>query len=115
MEAHQELVGHLERSSGRMRALSAVTVVVALYFAAVYVFQLLLPWLGTESVTVNLADPAIKVTEVIVLALALAWLYVGAKDYLFSTRVRRVVRQARTEEKKLKDRLPSEPSEPESA
>jgi hypothetical protein len=111
IEAHQELVTRLERTTGRMRALSLVTVLVAVFFALAYAYQLLLTFTGTKIVTVNLADPANEATEIVVLLLALAWLYVGARDYLFSTRIRKVVGRARLNEKELEKRLP--PGSPE--
>jgi hypothetical protein len=106
IEAHQELVARLERTTGRMRVLSLVTVLVAIFFALAYAYQLLLSFTGTKMVTVDLTDPANQATEVVVLLLALAWLYVGARDYLFSTKIKKVVREARLNEKELEKRLP---------
>jgi len=111
IEAHQELVARLERTTGRMRALSLVTVVVAMVFALAYAYQLLLTFTGTKTVTVDLTDPANQVTEVVVLLLALAWLYVGARDYLFSTKIKKAVREARVKENELEKRLPQESGE----
>jgi len=111
IEAHQELVARLERTSGRMRALSLVTVVVAIVFALAYAYQLLLTFTGTKTVTVDLTDPANQITEVVVLLLALAWLYVGARDYLFSTKIKKAVREARVKENELDKRLPQGSSE----
>jgi len=111
IEAHQELVARLERTSGRMRALSLVTVLVAIFFALAYAYQLLLSFTGTKTVTVDLTDPANQITEVVVLLLALAWLYVGARDYMFSTRIRKVVKVARLNEKELERQLPHETPE----
>jgi len=111
IEAHQELVTRLERTTGRMRALSLVTVLVAVFFALAYAYQLLLTFTGTKTVTVNLTDPANEATEIVVLLLALAWLYVGARDYLFSTRIKKAVGRARVNEKELEKRLP--PGSPE--
>ena len=111
IEAHQELVARLERTSGRMRALSLVTVLVAIVFASAYAYQLLLAFTGTKTVTVDLTDPANQITEVVVLLLALAWLYVGARDYLFSTKIKKAVREARVKENELDKRLPQGSSE----
>ncbi len=107
IEAHQDLVGHLERSSGRMRDLSAVTVVVALVLSASYVSQLLLPAFGVTSVPVNLADPGTIAVELVVLALALVWLYVGLRDLSYSTRLRKQIADARVREKELGKSLPN--------
>jgi preprotein translocase subunit SecE len=106
IEAHQELVTRLERTMGRMRVLSLVTVLVAAFFVLAYAYQLLLTFTGTKIVTVDLTNTGNQITEVVVLMLALAWLYVGGRDYLFSTRIRKVVREARTSEKELEKRLP---------
>jgi hypothetical protein len=106
IEAHQDLVAHLERSTGRMRALSLVTVIIAVVLALAYASQLALGLTGTTTVTVNLADPANETVEAIVLALTVLWLYVGLSDFLFSTRVRMVIARARTAEKELEKRLP---------
>lgn len=110
IQAHRDLVNQLEKSSGRMRALSLVTVVVAVVLALAYASQLALGLTGTTTVTVNLNDPANEATEVVVLALAVAWLYVGGSDYLFSTKVRKVVARARMNERELQKRLPDQPA-----
>ncbi len=105
IDAHQELVGHIEQSTGRMRVLSAVTVLVALVLALSYVSQLFLPLTGTTTATVNLTDPAIVASELVVLTMALAWLYLGVRDLRFSSRVRRDIMQARAKEKAIQDKL----------
>jgi hypothetical protein len=105
LEAHQELVGHVERSAGAIRLLSAVTVVVALILTGSYAYQLLLPYFGTTSVTVNLADPANQAAEAVVLVLALLWLYVGARDFAFSSRMRKQIRKARTDEAMIERKI----------
>jgi hypothetical protein len=110
IEPHQELVSHLEKSTGRMRALSLVTVIVAAFFALAYAFQLAFALTGTRTVTVDLMDPVNEATELVATGLALVWLYVGARDYLFSTRLRKVVKRARSDEKELARRLPAEPT-----
>ncbi len=106
IEAHQDLVSRLERSAGRMRALSAVTVVVALVLSASYVSQLLLPAFGVTSVPVNLSDPGTIVAELIVLAFVLLWLYVGLRDLAYSSRLRKQIAEARGREKELGKNLP---------
>ena len=111
IEAHQELVSHLEKGSGRMRALSLVTIVVALYFTVAYVSQLLVTVLGTKTVTVDLTDPTLQITEVVALVLAIAWLYVGTSDFIFSTRMRKAVKGARKSERQVEERLPTGSSE----
>jgi hypothetical protein len=111
IEAHRDLVNQLEKSSGRMRALSLVTVMVAAILSLAYASQLALGLGGTTTVTVNLTDPVNEASEVVVLALAIAWLYVGVSDYLFSTRVGRAVARARMNERDLEKRLPPTPPE----
>lgn len=105
IEAHQELVGHVEKSASRMRALSMLTVVVALALSASYVIEIFLPFFGQTVETVNLADPTLRALEVIVLALALLWLYVGVRDLRFSSRMKKEIREARMKEQGLGERV----------
>jgi membrane-anchored glycerophosphoryl diester phosphodiesterase (GDPDase) len=105
IDAHQELVRHIEQSAGRIRALSIIMVVVASVLAFSYISQLLLALTGTTMVTVNLADPANVVAELAVLALVLAWLYVGASDLSFSWRMKGEIRAARSKEKEIESRI----------
>ena len=105
IETHQELVRHVEQSTGRIRGLSIITVAVALVLAASYLSQLALPLTGTTSVTVNLTDPGSMAAELIVLALVLIWLYVGIQDLRFSSRMRAEIRSARLREKEIQDRI----------
>lgn len=105
IDAHQELVMHIEQTAGKIRALSIVTVVVAAVLALSYISQLALPLTGTTTVTVNLADPANILTELVILALALIWLYVGLQDLRFSSRMKREIKQARSREKEIQDRI----------
>jgi hypothetical protein len=105
LDAYQELVQRIEQGTGRMRALSIVTIAVAVVLAASYISQLLLPLTGTRTVTVDLGDPGTVAAELIVLALALAWLFVGAQDLRFSWRIKAEIRLARVKEKGIEDRL----------
>ncbi|MBI3841390.1 MAG: hypothetical protein HY297_05510 [Thaumarchaeota archaeon] len=105
MEAHQEFVAHIEGGASRMRVLSAVTVAVSAVLALSYLSQLLLPLLGTRSVTVNLGDPGVQAGELAVLAVALAWLYVGLRDLRFSSRMKKEILAARAREKEMQDRI----------
>ena len=88
-----------------MCALSIVTIGVAVVLAASYVSQLALPFCGTDTATVNLSDPGTVAAELTVLALAVAWLFVGAQDLRFSWRMKAEIRQARTKEKEIQERL----------
>lgn len=104
IEAHQEMVGHIEQGARRMRALSILTEVVAAVLAFSYGLQLALPLGGTTSVTVHLTDPGNVAAELVVLGLALAWLYVGFRDLRFSSSMRRAIRVSRENEDELRAR-----------
>lgn len=96
LEAHREMVEHIEKGARRIWFLSIITMAVAALLAVSYAFQLILPLTGTTSVTVNLVDPANLGSEAIVLLLVLAWLYVGVRDFRFSARMRREIGRARS-------------------
>jgi hypothetical protein len=105
IDAHQELVRHIEQSAGRIRILSILTLVVAAVLAASYVSQLALPLTGTKTVTVNLSDPTNVAVELVVLALSIIWLYVGLQDLRFSSRMKGEIKAARSKEKELQNRI----------
>ncbi len=105
IDAHQEFVRHIEKGAGRMRALSLITIGVAMVLAVSYVSQLALALTGTRTVTVTLTDPANVAAELIVLILALLWLYVGFRDLRFSSRMRGEIRSARLKESEIQDRM----------
>jgi len=105
-EAHEDFAQHIEVGSGRIRLLSVLTLVVSVLLLASYFSQLLLPFVtGQTTVTVNLVDPTLLVFEALIIILTLAWLYVGAVNYIFSTRLGRQVREARSKEAELEKRL----------
>ena len=105
IDAHQDFVRHIEQGAARMRVLSAVTLVVAAVLALAYVSQLVLPLTGTTTVSVNLTDPFNVATELVVLVLAVVWLYVGVQDFRFSSRMRREIFEARSKEQQVQDRI----------
>ncbi|HEV2226264.1 MAG TPA: hypothetical protein VGR56_05595 [Nitrososphaerales archaeon] len=105
IDAHQELVRHIEKGAGRIRILSILTVGVATILSISYLFQLVLPLTGTTTVTVDLAAPSNIVAELVVLALVLVWLYVGISDLRFSSRMKNEISGARTKEKGIQDRI----------
>ncbi len=105
VDAYQELVRRIEQGTGRMRALSIITIAVAVVLAVSYVSQLALPLTGTTTVTVNLDDPGTVVAELIVLVLAAVWFFVGIQDLRFSWRMKAEIQQARMKEKEIADRL----------
>jgi len=106
LEAHEEFIQHIEKGSSKIRTLSVTTLVVAVLLVASYLYQLLLPYAtGTTTVTVNLLDPTLQATEAIVLLIALAWLYVALRDYLFTTRLTHSIREIRRQERELEERI----------
>ena len=105
VEAHRELVSRIEESAARIRALSVATVVVAGLLAASYSFQLALPLTGLKSVTVSLASPVDEGAEVVVLVLALVWLYVGAANLLFLSRVGSRIAEAKQREREIEKEI----------
>ena len=106
MEAHEELVQHLVKGGRRLRALSLVTMAVAGVLSLLYAYQIVYPYVtGQTVVPVNLTDPVNLAVELAVLVLALLWLYVGARDYAFSSRLSKAVRRATAEVKELEKRI----------
>lgn len=109
IEAHEEFLQHVEDGRARTRLLSVITVIVAFILAVSYVYQLLLPYAtGTTTVTVDLTNPSLVASEVLVLLLTGAWLYVGVVNYLFSTRLGRAIKKARVFEDELDRRMSGE-------
>jgi flagellar biosynthesis protein FliP len=105
-EAHEDFAQHIESGSGRIRMLSVLTLIVSVLLLASYFSQLLLPFVtGQTTVTVNLVDPSLLVFEGLIIILTFAWLYVGAVNYLFSTRLGRQVKQARAKEEEIEKRI----------
>jgi len=105
-EAHEDFAQHIEAGSRRIRLLSILTLVVSVLLLASYASQLILPFAtGQTTVTVNLLDPSLLVFEGLLVLLTLAWLYVGAINYLFSTRMSRQVKEAREREADIERKL----------
>jgi hypothetical protein len=106
IEAHEEFLQHVENGRARTRLLSIITIVVAFVLSASYAYQILLPFAtGTREVTVDLADPTLIATEVVVLLLTAAWLYIGILNYLFSVRLGRAIQRARAFEAEIDRRM----------
>jgi ABC-type branched-subunit amino acid transport system permease subunit len=102
VEVHEEFIQHIEAGQRKIRSLSLLTLLVSVLLGASYLVQLVYPYVGGESVvSVNLRDPTLVATEVLVTVLAFAWVYVGATNYLFASRLGRMVKSAREAEKKL--------------
>ena len=95
-EVKDDFSAHIEKSSGRIKVLSVITLVISVVLLASYFSQIVYPFVtGQTTVTVNLLDPSLLALEVVLVLLTLAWLYVGAVNLLFSTRMARAVKLAR--------------------
>jgi len=105
VEIHEEFIQHVEDGSSKMRLLSAVSAVVAFLLILAYLAQLILPLTGTTSVTVSLTDPTLIATEVGVLVLTFAWLYVGVRDYRFTTGLAKQIKAARAAEAAMQKKI----------
>lgn len=93
---------HIEKSSRRIRILSVITLVISVILLASYFSQIVYPFVtGQTIVSVNLVDPSLLALEVVLVLLTLAWMYVGAVNYLFSSRMAKAVKQAREQEHKI--------------
>jgi hypothetical protein len=101
LEAHEELIQHIENGTGKIKTLSVITVFVAAVLAFSYALQLVLPLTGTTTQPVNLADPTLMGVEAGILVLTLLWLYVGLRDYLFVARLSGQIREIRAAEAQL--------------
>jgi len=106
IEIHEEFLQRVEAGSSKIRALSAVTIVVAGLLAVSYVYQVASAYLTpTTTVTVNLKDPVLVIFEVALTALALAWFYVGVRDYRFVSGLSKSISRARALEKGIESEI----------
>lgn len=106
IEAHEELIQHIENGQIRIRTLSIITIVVALLLAASYFSQILVPFTGGQQYQiVNLLDPSLIAIEVVFLILSAAWLYVGVLNYLFASRLGKQVKEIREAERELERKI----------
>lgn len=83
--------------------------------ALAYVSQLFLPLVtGTTGVQVSLTDPLLIGTEILVLVFALVWAYNSLREYLFTARMNKQIKEVRNLERELarQHRLPEGNSEP---
>jgi hypothetical protein len=102
MELNELFIQRIEEGAGRLRLLSLVTLVVSFLLLASYASQVILPfWTGQTSVTVNLLDPSLLVFEGILILLTVAWVYVGAVNFLWARRMVGRIRRLRKEEEKM--------------
>jgi len=56
---------------------------------------------GVTTQTVNLVDPSLMAIELGLLLLTLGWFYVGLRDYRFTTRLARQIKEVREAEAEL--------------
>ena len=102
---HEDFLQHVEDGSTRIRLLSGISVLVALLLTISYATQLALPLTGTASVTVNLTDPVVVVSEIVVFVLTIAWLYVGVSNYRFTTSLAKRIAITRAAEAEMEKRI----------
>jgi hypothetical protein len=107
IDAHEELIQHLESGQAKIRLLSGVTVIVAFLLVGAYFSQIVLPFVSGASryQTVDLLDPTLIAVQVVLMILAAAWLYVGLVNYLFSARLNKQIREIRSYERELMERI----------
>ena len=106
IETHEVFIQHIEAGRSKIMILSIITIFVSGLLAISYVYQLLLPYLSsTTMVTVNLLDPSLTAFELVLIVLALLWLYVGIRDYAFTLRLSRGIAQARALEAELQKKI----------
>lgn len=111
LEATEDFMQHVETGSAKIRVLAVTSVIVAALLVVSYAYELLLPFAtGTKIVEVNLADPTLMALEVFLTLLALAWLYLGFREYLFTARLNKQIREIRRLEHEIlqKAGLPEE-------
>jgi len=108
MELNELFVERLESGVGRLKLLSAVTLIVAFLLLVSYSSQVLLPFAtGQTTVTVNLLDPSLLAFEALLILLTFAWVYVGAVNFLWARRMGSRVARVRAEEDKMLNRIDS--------
>jgi hypothetical protein len=99
IEAHEEFIQHIENGQRRIKVLSIITVIVAAILVASYFSQIVLPFAGgSRYQTVDLLNPGLIASEILVLVLSAAWLYVGVVNYLFAARLGGKIRDIRAAE-----------------
>ena len=102
----EEFMQHVEAGTSKIRAISVISIVVAVLLAVSYVYQIFLPLAaGTRTVPVDLADPALIALEVVLLAVVLVWLLIALREYLFTVRLTKQVREIRRLEDEFAKKL----------
>jgi len=88
MELNELFIQRMEEGASRLKLLSVVTLIVAVLLLASYASQVVLPFAtGQTTVTVNLLDPSLLVFEGLLILLTVAWVYVGAVNFLWARRM----------------------------
>ena len=106
LELNELFVQRIEDGTRRLKFLSVVTLVVAFLLLVSYASQVVLPFAtGQTTVTVNLLDPSLLVFEALLIALTVAWVYVGAVNFLWARRIGGRVARLRAEEDKILKRI----------
>jgi hypothetical protein len=106
IDSYQRLVERVEWGGCKINGLSKITVIVAFILDASYFSQLIIPYIsGTRYVRVDLLDPGLVATQIVLMIMVSAWLYVGLSNYLFVKRLRRNVGEIRAAEKELEKRI----------
>ncbi len=105
VEIHEDFLQHVEDGSSRIRLLAVISSVVALILIVSYVYEIALSFTGTTRVTVTLNDPTLVALEIALLALAIAWLYVGVSNYRFTTSLAKRIAAARAAEVEMEKKL----------
>lgn len=106
IEAHEEFKQQIEAGASKVRVLGMITMGVTLLLIVSYLYQLILPYSsGTRYVQVDLLDPTLVATQILLVVLVGAWFYVGVQNYLFATRMQKRVKEIRAGEAKLEKRV----------
>lgn len=106
MELNELFVQRLEEGTGRLKVLSIVTLVIAFLLLVSYASQVILPFAtGEKTVTVNLLDPSLLLFEGLLIALTVAWVYVGAVNLLWARRLGSRIKKVRAEEDRMLKRI----------
>jgi hypothetical protein len=102
LELNELLVQRIEESTGRIKFLSVATLIVSFLLLASYASQIILPFAtGQREVTVNLLDPTLLFFEGLLIALTIAWIFVGATNFVFARHLGARIRKLRAKEDEL--------------
>jgi type III secretory pathway component EscU len=106
LELREEVLQRVEAVERRSKRISVLTMVVAFGLLLGFVYQIVLPFTGGSAVqTVSLTDPALVTVELVLSALALAWLLIALSDYRFAARLSNSIRKVRSREKEIEREL----------